>query len=93
MSKNVIKNRQNLSYVLYLYHILWYYILILTKSTEKVGAFMEWVTLIAACLACVLAAAALIVVIKNKRQPADVEVKRDIIDELRTTRGELSAQV
>ncbi|MBO4216674.1 MAG: DNA recombination protein RmuC [Clostridia bacterium] len=54
---------------------------------------MELVTLIAACLACLLAAASLIVAVNGKKRSADPEIKRDIIDELRTTRTELSAQV
>ena len=54
---------------------------------------MEIIILIAACLACVLSAAALIAVIRNRKQPADAEIKRDIIDELRTTRSELSLQL
>ena len=54
---------------------------------------MEIIILIAACLACVLSAAALIAVIRSRKQPADAEIKRDIIDELRTTRSELSLQL
>ena len=55
-------------------------------------SIVEIITLIAACLACVLSACAFIAVLAAKKNNDNSELKRDIIDELRTTRTELSAQ-
>ena len=49
------------------------------------------ITLIAACAACILAAGALIAALAGRRKGDNSELKRDIIDELRTTRTELTA--
>lgn len=50
------------------------------------------ITLIVACLACVLSACAFIAARSAGKKGDDAELKRDIIDELRTTRTELSVQ-
>ncbi|MBO4934795.1 MAG: DNA recombination protein RmuC [Clostridia bacterium] len=50
------------------------------------------ITLIVACVSCVLSACAFIAAFSGRKKGGDQELKRDIIDELRTTRSELSVQ-
>ena len=50
------------------------------------------ITLIVACIACVLSACAFIAALSGKKKGDNLELKRDIIDELRATRSELSVQ-
>ena len=55
---------------------------------ETVGV----ITLIVACVACVLSACAFFAARSGRKKGDNGELKRDIIDELRATRSELSAQ-